>query len=990
MSQPVRARIPRATYRLQMHPGFTFAHAERALGYLKRLGVSDAYLSPIWQAVPGSTHGYDVTDHPRVNAELGGLGGFTRFSDALKERGLGLMLDFVPNHMGVGGGHNLYWEDVLEHGQASRYSHFFDIDWEPLKRSLAGKVLLPVLGELYGRVLEQRQLKVVRRDGAEEKTGQGSKFFISYVDRLFPLSPRTQSVLLHRAAELCSLSEDNPLRGELYSLAVQAGHLPRSSGTLSDEGRTERARETAVIARRLHALSGLSPAVPRALDAAVRELNVDPEALNRLIQEQNYRLSYWRVASEQINYRRFFDINDLAALRMQDPRVFAWAHAGLFDLVAQGRVDGVRLDHTDGLYDPAGYFGKLQDWAGAALDSYRSAGDRPEVDSPEVDRLEGADGPDHQSASPAEPAPLPIYVVAEKILEPGEKLPESWPIHGTTGYDFLAQLGGTFVSGAHEDEMTAIYRRFTGDRMGYGETLLGTKELILRGSLSSELSGLAERLERLAERDPRWSDFTLSTLRAAMREVIASFPVYRTYLRSSGQRERGDDAKIGRAITDARRLNRDLDPTVFDFLHEVLTIATQDALSAQAYGEFALSFQQLTGPVTAKGAEDTAFYRYVRLLTLNEVGGDPALYGTPVATFHAQAKARARDWPHAMLSTSTHDTKRGEDTRARIAVLSEMPQTWAAYLSVWSRLSRPFEKYELTEGGQPTRGPQRWPSFGDSYALFQTMLGAWPLEGMHSEVARQDFQSRLIACAHKSAREAKQLTTWATPNTAYEGHLATFIGGLLDSDEFVGSMQDLHGRVSPYGAQNGLSTALVRLTAPGVPDTYQGAELWNQSLVDPDNRRPVDYAGLSRRLERLEAGYGTDPLSLAQDVLARYQDGDVKLLTTWAALRARREAPQLFARGDYQPIDAGKFLLVYSRAHGRQVAVIAAPRLSYTLTREKQPWALGAAWGKRELTLPGAGRYRNALTGETFTVRGKKLLLAELFAHVPLALLLKG
>ena len=979
MSQASSARIPRATYRLQLHSSFTFAQAERTLDYLTRLGVSDAYLSPIWQAVPGSTHGYDVTDHSRVNPELGGLSGFHRFSDAARERGLGLLLDFVPNHMGVGGGHNLYWEDVLEHGQASRYSHFFDIDWEPLKRSLAGKVLLPVLGDLYGRVLEQGQLKVVRPDDSGGRSGREGKFFISYVDRLFPVSPRTQAGLLRRAFDLCRLSEDNPLRGELSSLAVQAGHLPRSSGTLSDEGRSERSRETAVIARRLHALTGQSPAVPRALDAAVRELNADHGALDRLIREQNYRLSYWRVASEQINYRRFFDINDLAALRMEDPRVFAWAHAGLFELVAQGRVDGVRLDHTDGLYDPAGYFEKLQNWAGAALGGHWSEN----MDGP-------PDQPDHQDGSSPEPIPLPIYVVAEKILEPGENLPQSWPIHGTTGYDFLAQMGGTFVSGAHEDEMTAIYRRFTGDRLSYGETLLGTKELILRGSLSSELSGLAERLERLAERDPRWSDFTLSTLRSALREVIASFPVYRTYLRQDGQRESGDDAKIGRAIFDARRLNRDLDPSVFDFLHEVLTIAAQGALSAQAYAEFALSFQQLTGPVTAKGAEDTAFYRYVRLLTLNEVGGDPALYGTPPATFHAQAKVRAAHWPHAMLSTSTHDTKRGEDTRARIAVLSEMPQTWAAYLSVWSRLSRPFEKYESIEGGQATRGPQRWPSAGDSYALFQTMLGAWPLEGMQGEAARQDFQARLIACAYKSAREAKQFSTWASPNARYEELLAELITGLLASDEFVGSMQELHGRVSPYGAQNSLSTVLVRLTSPGMPDTYQGAELWNQSLVDPDNRRPVDYAGLSRRLMGLETGYGTDPLALALDVLARYQDGDVKLLTTWAVLQARRAAPELFSGGDYQPTDAGKFLLAYSRTHGKQAAVIAAPKLTYTLTREKLPWALGIAWGKRELTLPGSGRYRNVLTGETFTIRGKKLLLAELFAYFPLALLLKG
>ncbi len=940
--------LPRASYRLQLHQGFDFAQATRVLGYLNRLGISDAYLSPIWQATPGSTHGYDVTDHSRVNPELGGLGGFHRFSDAAHEQGLGVLLDFVPNHMGIAGGHNRYWEDVLEHGQASRYAHFFDIDWEPLKRSLAGKVLLPVLGDLYGRVLERGQLKVVRQQEGEN-TG---RFGLHYEGRTFPLSPRTQAGLLHRAADLCKLSEDNDLRGDLYSLAVQAGHLPRSSGHLSDTERAERARETAVIARRLHALMSESPAIPRAIDAAVRELNADQDALDRIIQEQNYRLAYWRVASEQINYRRFFDINDLAALRMEDPRVFAWAHAQLFDLATQGRVDGVRLDHTDGLYDPVGYFGQLQDWAAAALD-------RPT-------REEG---------------PLPIYVVAEKILEPGEALPESWPIHGTTGYDFLAQLGGTFVDESHEEEMTAIYRRFTGNRLSYGETLHDTKELILRTSLASELSGLAERLERLSERDLRWRDFTLSTLRSALREVLACFPVYRTYLRLGGAREPGDNAKIAHAIHDARIGNRELDPSVFDFLQAVLTLDTDDSLSQQAYGEFALSFQQLTGPVTAKGAEDTAFYRYVRLLPLNEVGGDPALYGTPVSTFHTQARSRAKHWPHAMLASSTHDTKRGEDTRARLAVLSEMPQTWAAYLSIWSRLSRPFEHYE-----RATRGQQRWPTFADSYALFQQMLGAWPLEGLDGDAARQDFQERLFASSQKAAREAKEHTTWATPNAEYEELLSGMITGLLADAEFRTSMEELHARISPYGAQNGLSTALVKLASPGMPDTYQGSELWNQSLVDPDNRRAVDYPALNRRLTKIETEHAADALKLATKVLGSYQTGDVKLLVTWAALQARKAAPELFAEGDYQPIEAGKFLLAFSRRLGEQVAVVAAPRLTFTLTREKEPWALGEAWGRRELSLPQPGRYRNVLTGEVFEVEDK-LALAELFAHFPLALL---
>ena len=963
-------RILGSTYRLQLHTGFDFGKATRVLDYLTRLGVTDAYLSPVWQAGPGSTHGYDVTDHSRINLELGGLGGLTRFSDALKERGLGLLLDFVPNHMGVGGGHNAYWEDVLEHGQASRYAHFFDIDWEPLKRSLAGKVLLPVLGELYGRVLEQGQLKVIRQDDDAPGHGQAGKFYLCYFDRRFPLSPRTLAGLLHRAADLCRLSEDNDLRGELYSLAVQAGHLPRSSGGVSDAERRERARETAVIARRLHALTSQSPAIPRAIDAAVRELNADQDALDRLIREQNYRLSYWRVASEQINYRRFFDINELAALRMEDERVFAWAHSQLLGLVAQGRVSGIRLDHTDGLYDPAAYFLQLQGWAGAALSPL------PETEP------EAEDAPPPHGPLAFDPkGPLPIYVVAEKILEPGEALPE-WPIHGTTGYDFLAQLGGTFVSQDHEDEMTAIYRRFTGDRRSYGETLHDTKELILRGSLSSELYGLAERLERLAERDLRWRDFTLSALRAALREVTACFPVYRTYLRLDGSREKGDTLKIGHAIRDARALNRELDPTVFDFLEAVLTLTSDDVLTRQAYGEFALSFQQLTGPVTAKGAEDTAFYRYTRLLSLNEVGGDPALYGTPLSTFHAQARARAEHWPHAMLTTSTHDTKRGEDTRARISVLSEMPQTWAAYLSVWSRLSR---SYERSVPG--TRGTVRWPSLSDSYALVQTALGAWPLGQTLDEANLEALQERLIAYAQKSAREAKVHTTWSAPDSGYEEGLSALIRGLLGDTEFRASMEELHRRISPYGAQNGLSTTLVRLTSPGVPDTYQGSEVWNQSLVDPDNRRPVDYTGLNRRLAAIEAKYAADPLALARELLARYEDGDVKLLTTWMALQSRRAAPELYAGGDYRPIEAGKFLLAYSRTLGERTVVVAAPRLSYTLTHEKVPWALGEAWGRRELTLPGPGRYRNLLTGEAFEVTGTKLALAELYAHFPLALL---
>lgn len=951
---PHTPQIPRATYRLQLHgpitlPGgktarFDFRDAARTVPYLARLGISTLYLSPIWQAAPGSSHGYDATDHSQVSDELGGEKGLWKLWQTAKAHGMTIIADFVPNHMGIAGGHNPYWEDVLRHGRASRYAHFFDISWEPLKRALSGKVLLPVLGDQYGRVLERGELQVVRR---------GGELGLRYFERIFPLSPRLNAPILERAWALAN-QVDGPkaaeeARADLASLALQAANLPRSGGDLTSEDKESRARETAVIERRLSHLAEI-PAIAVALGTALAELNADSMRLDQLITEQNYRLSYWKVASEQINYRRFFDINDLAALRIEDPRVFEWAHSKLFELVKEGVIAGVRLDHTDGLYDPAGYFQTLQQRAAEVLGlplPY-AAGDRP------------------------------LYVLAEKILEPGERLP-NWPIYGTTGYDFLAQLGGVFVESGNEEEISGIYRRFTGDRKSYGETLHDTKEFIQRVSLASEVNVLSEHLERLAEADLRWRDFTLSSLREVLREVIAAFPVYRTYVRLDG-REGGDDAKINHAIKDARRLNRELDGSLFDFLKAVLTLDAPDLESRERYAEFAFKFQQLTGPVTAKGAEDTAFYRYGRLLCLNEVGGDPAIFGTPPRTFHAQARERGEKWPHAMLSSSTHDTKRGEGTRARIAVLSELPQTWAAYLSHWSKLARAFEQ-EMQEGG-------RAPSSNDQIMFFQNLLGAWPLDGKTA-----DLPDRLSAAMLKSAREAKMHTSWAAPDAAYEDALDHLIRGLLASSEFVDSIETFHELISPYGAQNSLSAALVRLSAPGVPDTYQGSESWNQALVDPDNRRPVDYARLQTLLRRIEERHVKEPLGLAAELLRNYGNGGIKLLTTWAALSARRTHPELFGRGDYHALSGGKHLLAFSRqfgdqAAGNQLAVTLAPRLTYSLTKGQTPWALGGVWGSRTLALP-SGAYRSAITGERFRVRGDKIALAKVLEFFPVALLIK-
>jgi (1->4)-alpha-D-glucan 1-alpha-D-glucosylmutase len=945
--------LPSSTYRLQLNRDFDFAAARKILPYLARLGISDVYLSPIWASTPGSPHGYDVTDHSSVNPELGGMAGLRRFSARARELGLSVIVDFVPNHMGIQGGHNPYWEDVLMHGQASRSAHFFDISWQPLKRALEGKVLLPVLGDQYGRVLENGELSLEQAEGG---------FFLRYWERTLPLSPRSIGLVLEAAREQLPRARVSPVQGavphlqsdavraELSSLARSVDNLPRStSDALTDEDRLDRAQELEVMTRRLKALLETSAEVRRALDTTLAAINADPARLDAIISEQNYRLAFWKVAAEEINYRRFFDINDLAALRMEDPRVFAWAHTTLFELVREGVIQGVRLDHTDGLYDPAGYFRALQAGAAEALG---------------VDWNPEGDGP------------LPLYVVAEKILEPGEQLPNAWAVYGTTGYDFLAELNGVFVDATHEDEMGAVYRRFTGDRLSYGEHLYRGKHLIQRVSLPGEVNVLTESLERLGEADLRSRDFTLSTLRTAVREVIATFPVYRTYLRADGSREPGDNAKIARAVRDAKIQNRreggPLDPSVFDYLGSVLTMDVPEGETRDAYASFALSFQQLTGPVTAKGAEDTAFYRYARLLSLNEVGGDPAHFGTRLKDFHRAAQERAQRWPHAMLSGSTHDTKRGEDTRARLSVLSEIPQVWGAFVRRWAPVI--LEHSQEQELGLA-------PSPLDAYVFLQTALGAYPLDG-HLD----DLADRLSAYMLKASREAKLRTSWAAPDQDYEAALDRFVRGLLADPGFSAALRDLHVLISPYGAQNGLSATLARLTAPGVPDTYQGSEGWNQSLVDPDNRRPVDYPALARRLTRLEKGAG---LPLAGRLLADYEDGGIKTLVTWAALQTRDAHPELFGVGTYRPLDAGRHLLAFAREHGDELAVTVAPRLTLTLTRQAVPWALGEVWGTRQLTLPGSGIFENVLTGERFRVRGGRIPVAKVLEEFPLALLVR-
>ncbi|HSO32335.1 MAG TPA: malto-oligosyltrehalose synthase, partial [Labilithrix sp.] len=653
-----------------------------------------------------------------------------------------------------------------------------------------------------------------------------------------------------------------------------------------------------------------------------------------ILMEQSYRLAFWRVATEEINYRRFFDVNDLTAIRMEESAVFDATHELLLRLVAEGRVQGVRLDHTDGLYDPAEYFAKL-----------RRA-------------IQLATG---------ESARGDVYLVAEKILSGGEELPVRWAIEGTTGYDFLALATGVLVDRAAEKAFTRVYQEATGDTRPFAEHARESKRSTMRSSLSSEIHMLSRRLERIAMRDRRSRDFTLPMLHRAVAETIAAFPVYRTYIRPDGSRQATDEHIIRRATRLALRKNPEVEPSVFDFLRDVLLLdhASLDQDDREARVQFAMRFQQITGPVMAKSIEDAAFYSYVRFVALNEVGGAPERFGTPLGELHGANDLRRQRWPRAMTATSTHDTKRGEDVRARLAVLSELPEAWESWVREWQSLA----VLHVT-----TLEDEVAPSAIDQYLFFQSALGAYPLSEGTS-----DFVDRVAAYATKAAREAKQHTSWLSPNEPYETALTKFVTGMLTSDAFAASLAAKVEVLAPYGASNSLAQVVLRLASPGVPDTYQGSELWDLSLVDPDNRRPVDYEARRAALRSLEG-------ARAKDLLASFRDGKVKLHVLRAGLRLRRDLPRTFLEGDYAPIDAGEEIVAFARNHAEGSVVCAVTRFPYRVTGGKAPFAIDDVWGTRQVPIP-RGAWRDVLTGARITVDSAGLAAARLFAELPVALL---
>ncbi len=966
MQQTSHPRIPVSTYRIQFNRTCTFRDVAALIPYLHDLGITDLYSSPYFTAVPGSMHGYDIVDPTTLNPEVGTEEDYRGMVDALHQRGMGQLLDVVPNHMGITQQLNGWWQDVLENGPSSTYASFFDIDWDPLKPELRDKVLLPILGDQYGVVLENQELRVVYENG---------RFVIRYYDHRLPVAPKpTMLILAHRLPELIEEAGANsPQVMELESIITALKHLP-SRQDRAPESVAERYREKEIIKRRLSALVDSSGVIRMFLDENVRLMNGrkgDPgsfDLLDAVLNDQAYRLAYWRVAAEEINYRRFFDINELAAIRMEDPMVFEATHQLLLKLVKEGSVTGLRIDHVDGLYDPADYLAKLQQWAKKEL---------PAV-SPEEDR--------------------PLYLLVEKILGVNEELPASWPVFGTTGYEALAWLNAIFVDRANERAFDAIYARCTGKREAFEELTYRCKQLIMQASMASELSVLGHQLNRLSERDRRSRDYTLNSLTHAIQEIIACFPVYRTYItaKAEGVLDR-DRMFLWQAVSHAKRRNPALSGLVFDFVRDLLLNAfVPGELHREERLKFVTKFQQTTSPVTAKGIEDTAFYRYHRFLSLNEVGSDPQQFGIAPSLVHHQLKTRREHSPSALSTTSTHDTKRSEDVRARLNVISEIPQEWKEHVTRWQKLNR---RLKTNVGGEAI------PGRNEEYLLYQTLMGAWPLEVM-DEDGHARFVGRIQAYMNKAVKEAKEYSSWISPDAEYEEGLKQFIDRLLDrstSNPFLEEFLHFQARVAQYGLYNSLSQLLLKIAAPGVPDFYQGTELWDFSLVDPDNRRPVDFEKRASLLGDLihDSAAAPDRAAFIQELFARRVDGRIKLYLTAEALRYRRDHRALFHSGEYVPLEGHgrqrEHLFAFARIHEEEAVVALVPRLLTKVIVDVQAVPLPAdVWNDTWLTMPAwreGTKFRHIFTGQVFstvTSEDRQVLPVEkILKHAPVAWLEK-
>ena len=918
---------PTATYRLQFNRDLTFTDATRLIPYLKDLGISHVYASSYLKARPGSVHGYDITDHNALNPEVGTWPEFERFCDALHEAGMGQILDFIPNHMGIGYADNEFWLDVLEWGAISPFAEFFDINWRARQANLRGKVLVPMLGDQYGNVLERGELEL-RFDP------ESGSFAIWYHQHRFPIHPRCYHVILR------------DIDADLKRLALTVAEVSEAAmRSVGDK-----------LKQDLSAYAQADPEHVRQIEEAVKLFEGEPDkpgsfqALHDLLEQQAYRLAFWRVAADEINYRRFFDINELAGIRMENPEVFAHTHRLVGQLITDGKLHGLRLDHIDGLLDPGGYLAHLREFTAERSTSF--------------------------------------YIVAEKILARHERLRADWPIDGTTGYDFINLVNGLFVDPDGKQAMDRTYRRFLDRSSDFDEILYACKLQVIDTILASELNRLAVGLDAISERHWGTRDYTEERLRAALREVVASFPVYRTYVTERGVSAE-DRRDIDWAIGQAHRSYSGTDPEILDFVRAALTTDLADWNPAFDRGEilrFATRFQQYTGPVMAKALEDTCFYRYNRLLSLNEVGGDPRQFGVTISAFHHLMQDRARSWPTAMSPLASHDTKRGADVRARLNVLSELAPEWNQRVRRWASLNR-YKRGKVA--GDPAPAPN------DEYAIYQMLLGAWPvaLVGVTAPAQAEIdiFRERMKGTILKSIREAKRRTSWSNPNEPYEAACLRFVERVLEIDRpnpFLDDFVAFQQRVARIGILNSLGQTVLALTAPGVPDLYQGGDLWDLSMVDPDNRRPVDFESRRRMLAEITAA-GTGRF---RDWLAGWQDGRIKLAVASALLRCRRQHADLFRHGTYEPLviegSLSNHLVAFARRDEKESCAVIAGRFFARPLGDEPTYPGGALWANTRLELRDFPEtLTNVLTGEHLTNAGG-LMMSEILADLPVAVLL--
>jgi (1->4)-alpha-D-glucan 1-alpha-D-glucosylmutase len=980
--------LPESTYRLQFHENFTFRDATAIIRYLSELGVTHVYASPYFKATPGSMHGYDVIDHCALNPELGTAEDFETFVAALRAHNMSHIADMVPNHVGIATNDNTWWNDVLESGPASLYAHYFDINWAGSPQTnLKGRVLIATLGARYGLELEQGNLQVSFESGA---------FFVSYHDRRFPISPRTYPDILQDSSE--GPEADESTLKEYRWIVEACRQLPdRCEGAAVA---AERHRVVAKIKSRLATLACESIAIGDFIAQRVRAINGIPnqprsfDRLDDLLRHQCFRLAFWRTAPDEINYRRFFDINDLAALAMERPEVFSATHSFILDLLAKRKVAGLRIDHPDGLYDPRSYFQRLQthyvvELAREAAASFPALRDIPwdELKPQLLDRLERLMPP--ANYGPSDPL---LYVLGEKILALDESIPKSWPIHGTSGYEFLNMTNGLFVNGASEAAFDQIYQEWTGCRQSCADLVYDKKQMILEISLASELNTLAGELKRISERSRYGVDLSFHSLHAALKQVIACFPVYRSYIDDHGASAE-DVHYIEQAVTRAAERNPKTDPSIYQFIRDMLLVENEESLSADevaAHRHFAGKFQQLSSPVMAKGVEDTVFYIYNRLLSINEVGGDPARFGISPQQLHAFFEQRQRNWPYAMSTLSTHDTKRSEDVRARLNVLSEMPEMWKQCLQRWGDLN---EHHRVLVEDRPM------PGRNDEYALYQLLLGAWPFDAKEPKA----FKERVQAAMLKSMREAKTVTSWLDPDPKRESAVHDFIEAILDesrSEEFLKDFRGFQQTISRLGAINSLSQTLIKLTAPGVPDTYQGNEILDFSLVDPDNRRPVHFALRHKLVEEQNARRSASGYQFNLDKLGTSEDlGALKLHIHRTTLKLRKQYERLFTIGEYIPLQTSGskagHLFAFARSHEQQVAVVVVPRLIYGLAGSGTDWPIApSVWGDTTVELPAIARgrnFQNVLTHAPVQIAQANRFICPataLFADLPVAILI--